>query len=112
MVGQFFAVALVVLCLLPGTAPFLTLDSMHSLGGPRAVRANTSLETHASAKSLDDDDDAIVLERSTILRQMRSRALVVAGSAETAGTSTAFLSSVAPPASADRRPSLKTILRV
>ena len=111
MVARLVATFLLVLCILPVTAPFSTVDSTHPLGGQSPVTTIAPAATHASVAD-SDDDDALVLERSTFLKHSRLCANMVVGFCDTVIVSALFLPSVAPPILSLDSPPLNTILRL
>ena len=99
MVAKGFALWLVVLCVVPTTAPF-SVASM-PLSGARHNSASAGPDAIAKSVS-DDSNDAIALERSTFLSQSRAGACSVSSHAVRETASSAL---------APQAPALETILR-
>jgi hypothetical protein len=108
MLTKGFALLLVVLCIVPTTAPFSVAltplpDADHSFAsaGPDAVAPSLS----------DDNNDAIALERSTFLSQSRACACSTATHARRV-TASNSLGAKAPVLDSIFRPPIFTVLRV
>jgi hypothetical protein len=110
-VAKLCAALLVVLCIMPMTAPFSTVGSTDSLSGRSADAVIGTLATHTAVTDT-DDNDALVLERLSFLRQPSLCALVVAASGDAPATVSAFFPSAGPPAFTIDSPPLKTVLRL
>jgi hypothetical protein len=111
-VAKLCAALLVVLCIVPTTAPFSTLGSTDFLFGRSVDAMIGTLATHTSLTDT-DDNDALVLERLHFLRQPILYALVVTASGDAAATvPTAFFPFAGPPAFTIDSPPLKAILRL
>jgi len=111
VVARLHAALLVVLCILPTTAPFSTLGSFDSSPSGNADTAIGGPETHASVADA-DDNDTLLLERSHFLKQSRLCALIPVSSCDVAAV--LFLSgpAVAPITFVLTSSSLPTVLRV
>lgn len=111
-VARLCAALLVVLCIVPTTAPFSTLGSADFLFGRSADAVIGTLATHTSVTDT-DDNDALVLERLHFLRQPILYALVGAASGDAAAAvPTAFFPGAGPSAFTIDSSPLKTVLRL
>jgi hypothetical protein len=111
MVPKLLAALLVVLCVLPVTAPFATVGPSSSLAGHETVATIGTLSAHTSVTD-SDDDDALAIERATFLRESRLCAEVAVSFFETAFSRAPFVTPGAPHAFTIDSPPLKTILRL
>lgn len=113
MIARLFAVWLVVLCILPTTAPFSAVPSAHPLSRHNTAVAIGTSVTPTSVTDSDDDNDAVVLAPSAFLKQSRLRATVVVPTC--GGTSSGvalFFAQGSPSAFTIDSPPLNTVLRV
>src|SRR4029077_20865863 len=78
-IAKVCAAWLVALCLTPTTAPFSTLGAADSLAAQTDEPIIGAMLPHPAAVDL--NDDALVLERATFLREAGLSALTVAGTA-------------------------------
>ena len=90
MLNNGFAVLLVVLCILPNTAPFSTIAAV-TPSTAHNVAAGIHQDTRVPPPAVTDSDDAIALERATFLNESRTCA---SGLGPGADGTTAFASSV------------------
>ncbi len=110
MVAKLFAALLVVLCVLPATAPFSTDGPADSLGSRDAGAAHgTAIDV---ALVGDPNDDAVTLERADFLQQSRLCARVAASSSASHPVLEAFRVAITPTASTLDTPALLTVLRI
>ena len=109
MIARLSAAFLLVLCILPTTAPFSTDGPADSLGHGSADTTIGVLTPLASVGN--PDDDAFARERSDFLRQSRLSALVVA-SCDVAVVQAPFIRESPPTQFILDSPTLRTILRV
>jgi|SRR6185436_12764453 len=111
MVAKAVATLLLVLCILPTTAPFSSVGSTNALGEHNPVTTISVAGDHSSVADA-GDEDALVLERSNFLKHSRLCASAVVGFCETASTFAPFLSPAARSTFALDLPPLRTVLRL
>lgn len=113
MVAKLAAAVLLVLCILPSTAPFSSVGATPVLDGRHSHAAIQTSSSYTSlCHSYSDDDDALVFERSTFLRHSRQYASMVVGFYESPSVCSPFLAAVAPLTSAVDSSLLSTVLRL
>jgi hypothetical protein len=110
--GRLSAALLVALCILPTTAPFRTLVLTDSATGRHADTVIGTMTTIHTSVTDPDDDDALVLERSQVLRESRLCALMAVASGDAAVVIGLFRPALAAARFILSFSPLKTVLRV
>jgi len=108
MVAKFSATLLLVLCILPMTAPFSAVGELSAMTGHHDVAA---IGTSAAGTSV-ADDDVLVLERSRFLRQCQLCALVIDAHVIATSSSASSAPPLASSAFAEGAVTLHSILRL
>ena len=116
MVARLFATWLVVLCILPMTAPFATIGWTHDMGRADVVvgAGTTAADAPVAEPAAPDPDDdaALILERSDFSQQSKFCALLTVDYRDGAPVSSVFFAPLAPPSFAVDFQALQTILRL